>query len=486
MKSRIYSHLHAYSIFVVIAIIFGVIFVFTTPLLWGADETTQLGRAYQISQGHIQPEYFGIYHGGGYGGQMPTAFLKLIYQVNYDLTTHGSENSYGVGQISNPKAYNNLGSQKIGKAATPYVFSNTASYSPLAYLPSAIGLRLGISLRLDVSNTIYLARLCDLVFYILVVWFAIKILNFSKIKWIIFSIALLPMALFQASMITADDVTNAICLLLFALVAKGILSSTKFSTIEKVIIGLTVIGIPLLKPAYFPLIFLLLLIPNVKFSDNKKAAWIIKGTILFIGMLLFGLWSYDVRNIANTFRLVLPGTGWSAINQGQQIHSLVRHSLSYFVTIFRTLLIYDNALFSEFFGLLGFNYVSIPAISIIASFLSIVLALLISDSLKLKLAKLKITTIFIIIAASVFIVFTTFYITITAVGAGVIEGLQGRYFIPLAAPTVLGLSLLIPKLRIGRTTGSYKIYHQTTCLIIGLIVLSLTFAVIKYHYFTYG
>ncbi|HUD10548.1 MAG TPA: DUF2142 domain-containing protein [Candidatus Saccharimonadales bacterium] len=481
MKKNIIARCNAHSLFVVIALVFGLVFVFATPLLWGADETTQLGRAYQVSEGHVQPEFFGIFHGGGYGGQMPAAFIKLIDYVNNDIT-HPKPNALGIHQVNSTAAYKTLGAQKIGPATTPYVFSNTAPYSPLAYAPSAVGLDVGHLLQLRVGEAIHLARLFGLLVYVALIWFGLKVLQKSRVKWIIFTVALLPMSLFQASMITADSITIAMCLLLVALVLKGLFLAGPFRRADIIMLCLSVVTVPLLKPTYLPLIFLALLIPDAKLSIKSSLARLLKGAPILAGLLFFGLWSFETRHITDTLRLVIPGTVWSTINPSLQEHFLIRHPLSYMGAIVRTFILYDNAYFNQFFGLLGFNYIQIPAVSIAASFLSLIMALLVSENVREKLSKLKVASIFVVVLASVLFMLTTFYITLTSVGGGTIGGLQGRYFIPLAAPLLLGIALLLPKLRIAYTKVAYR---QAASLLVALVVVSLTISMIKYYYFTF-
>lgn len=482
MKRNILEKINAQNTFVITALFFGFIFVFFTPLLWGADETTQLGRSYQISQGHVQPQFFGIFHGGGYGGQMPSSFIKLILYVNNDLT-HPNTNIYNVGQVNKPSSYRSLGDQKIGPPNTAYVFSNTAPYSPVAYIPSSLGLKIGISLKLDVAKTIHLARLLSLLSYIAIIWYGIRALRNSRTKWIIFTVALLPMSLFQASMITADSLTIAVSLLLVSLVLKGFISSKRLEKTELTLLSLSVIAIPLLKPTYLPLIFLILLIPNRRISETIKNARLFKVLPLLVGIILFAIWSYYTRNITDTLRLVIPGNVWNTINPTLQEHFLLRHPLSYIVAVFRTFILYDISFFTQFFGLLGFNYVQIPAVSLIASFLSLILATLVSENLREQISNSKIVIFILIILTSIAFMLTTFYVTLTSVGGGAIGGIQGRYFIPLAAPTIFVIASLTPKIRLAINKIAYR---QATAIIVGLVVFSLTLSVIKYYYFTFG
>jgi uncharacterized membrane protein len=475
------------SLFVVIAVIFGVYFTFSTPLLWGADETTQLGRAYQVSQGHVKPKFFGIFHGGGYGGYIPNNLLQLISYVNNDLTTHTRLNSNGVGEVNNPNGYHIYASKKLGPATTAYIFSNTAPYSPLAYIPSALGLRVGSALKLDIGNTIYLARLFDLATYVLLVWLSLRSLRKYKTKWIIFVIALLPMTLFQSAMITADGPTNATSLLLVALVIKGLLSKTELSLAEKILLGLATIGLPLLKPTYFPLSFLVLLIPSARLGISKRAAVVIKLVVLSLSLGLFTAWSYEARNITNSVRLVIPGSVWSTIDPTSQEHFLLHHPISYLATIFRTLILNDNAMFNQFFGLLGFNYVQIPGVSIAASFVAMLVALFMTDDLERRKTKITILAFLAAIVVCAGLMFTTFYITLTSVSGTVVGGIQGRYFIPLATPLLFFLGLLAMKFGLRpKEELDYGLYARLSYFIVMLVIGSLILGAAKYHYVTFG
>jgi uncharacterized membrane protein len=485
IKTLLSDHLRATNLFVITALFFGLIFVLTTPLLWGADETTQFGRAYQISQGHSIPEGFGTFHGGGYGGMIPNSYLNLIEYVNADIT-HPKLNTYGIGDVNNYKGYAQYADQKVSKTTTAYVFSNTAPYSPVAYIPSALGLRVASILGLDVGHSIYIARLFDLGFFVVIIWFALRSLRGLKTKWIIFTVALLPMTLFQASMITADDMTNAVCLLFIALVARTLLLKKELQTIEKIALCLSAALIPVLKPTYLPLILLLLIVPAYSFGKNIVTARIFKIVTYIVGLSIFGVWSYDTRNIADAVRLVVPGPVWSTINPTQQEHYLVRHGPSYIITMFRTILLNDNTYFDQMFGLLGFNYVQIPAISIVASSIGLIASFLISDNPKNVITRKRIIGILVIVLATLLLMLTTFYVTITTVGYGIIGGLQGRYFIPLVAPLMLGLLLLLPNVRLWTKEKTSVLYRRSEVSIAVLIILSLVFAVIKYHYVTFG
>lgn len=71
-----------------------------------------------------------------------------------------------------------------------------------AYLPQALGITLGRLLSLGQVLTIYLGRLCNLAFFVLCGWLAVRLAPFGKMAF--FGAALLPMTLELVSSLSYD------------------------------------------------------------------------------------------------------------------------------------------------------------------------------------------------------------------------------------------------------------------------------------------
>jgi uncharacterized membrane protein len=75
-------------------------------------------------------------------------------------------------------------------------------------------------------------------------------------------------------------------------------------------------------------------------------------------------------------------------------------------------------------------------------------------------------------------IFGTLYLTFTPVGKNIIEGVQGRYFLPLAAPLVMGVAAFVP-IRIQMSERATKNIFTT------LVGVMLLVAVVYYTKATY-
>ncbi|HUD06362.1 MAG TPA: DUF2142 domain-containing protein [Candidatus Saccharimonadales bacterium] len=474
--ANIKNRLNAANTFAIIAIVFGILFVFTTPLLWGADETTHFGRVYQITQGHIRSVYIGDVWGTGYGGYIPANLFSFIKAVDADLL-HPNTTILDTRRVGTPNIYNQFGDQKFSKQKVIYSFPNTATYSPVAYAPSVVGVFITEKLNLNIASMIYAGRLCDLAFYILCVYFALKILRFTRTKWIIFTVALLPMALFQASIITADTTTNAVAILFAALIIKSLIYKKPLSKLESILLLLLAIVLPLVKPIYVFFDFLILFIPKQLLRISRGT--ILKILALVVGLIGFVVWSYITRNVTDAVRL-MRGDFWQSISPPAQIKYAEHHIITAGVIVVRTVFLQDNTYLSQLIGWLGFDYVPAPAMAIISSLGAMGLAFLIID--KAKLSKKHAYAILAVILACFVTLFATLYITFTRVKYPEVEGVQGRYFIPL-----LPLLLVVPGVYISNKiiSGTSVKYRFICQLIVCLVLFSLTVSALKFIYVTW-
>lgn len=162
------------------------------------------------------------------------------------------------------------------------------SYFPM-YLPQAMGIALARVLDLNFIWTFWLGRLFNLLFYVLLTWWAIRTL--PRFQTIFFLVALAPMSLQQAASFSYDAFVNALSLLLLALLLKAILEE---GTVKKRTLVAALIVNILLSPAkivYYPITALALLIPKSRFRNRKTRILFLFAFFLLplLFMLLFRL-----------------------------------------------------------------------------------------------------------------------------------------------------------------------------------------------------
>ncbi|MEI9913724.1 MAG: DUF2142 domain-containing protein [Candidatus Saccharibacteria bacterium] len=259
--------------FLVLTVPIGLYLVFNVPAMFAADGGAQVARAYQVSDGRIKPTFINHQPGVGYGGAVP---LNLVALKNLELNIVAKNGAPGVesnAKILTPQDKQQITaitSQKISKEKVSISFVNTAAYAPIAYAPSALGLLFGRLVNLSLGHTLQLAGLLGFITFILCVGYSLYTLRKNQLKWAVLTVSLLPLVVFQTTLITADSFLTSLTILFSALLIKALNKNSEFNTLDKILLFLSVLAIPQAKSVYFPFVFLILLIPRDKWSSKKK------------------------------------------------------------------------------------------------------------------------------------------------------------------------------------------------------------------------
>lgn len=158
------------------------------------------------------------------------------------------------------------------------------NYFPM-HLPQAMGIAASRLLNLNFIRTFWLGRLFNLLFYVLLSCWAIRIV--PRFKALFFLVALAPMSLHQAASFSYDAFVNAMALLLLALLLRALLTE---KPCDGRAFGTTLAVNMLLTPAkivYYPISALALLIPETRFRNRKTR--IVYLVIFFLLPILFML-----------------------------------------------------------------------------------------------------------------------------------------------------------------------------------------------------
>ncbi|MDP3445141.1 MAG: DUF2142 domain-containing protein, partial [Ignavibacteria bacterium] len=198
-----------HKLFVLFALIFGLLLIFLQPTGAGYDEETHLARIYEFSLGHPVPNtYFSR-------AALPESFFKVSYRANKFLSPIDFE------KFQKNLEYRVHDSQYIG-------YITRATYSPVNYFPQAIIMRiLGYELNFPLPIMYYILRLTYLLSYTFLVYLAIRIIPIGK--WLLCVLSLAPIALLQASTITADAITFGISFLFLGWVLHLIIKKIQFN-----------------------------------------------------------------------------------------------------------------------------------------------------------------------------------------------------------------------------------------------------------------
>ena len=419
------------KIYIYLALIFGILFVFLTPPFLSPDEDTHFLKSYSVSRGLAYPKA----KKKNLGNYFPKEMLKEInekLEFNNDMKEKYSYLDYFNEQ------FDQLNYQK-----KKFLSYSTQSMFPLAYLAPAVGIIfskfMSFIFNLDYTSVSYMlqfARVFSLILSVSIIYLAIK--TTPILKKLMMASALIPTSLFLCSMVTYDSILISCTLLAIAVMLKLICDKKEKKITKKDIIILILTGLILLnvKIIYSFIFVLLFFVPKEKFNGQKnkyKMLFIIAAVILLL-TAIFKLPTY--------FTSVKPAANPKI---AAQYNFIFKHPFKYLGYIkdnlIRKRLFFINTMFGGF-GLLD-TYLPLALVSAYILFLPI---LAVSESSTDKYViniKMKLVY-FIGIVLCVIGIFTAMYtgwtILFFPIGSQDIAGVQGRYFLPLALPSMMLLT----------------------------------------------
>lgn len=417
------------KIYIYLALIFGIMFIFITPPFQSPDEDSHFKKAYLTSKGEIYP----IVKNERSGNYLPKEMVDYISKkVQY------------IGDRYKKYTYSDFVNEQYGTMNYDKKTFNMYSTSQvlfIAYIPAALGIIVSklFAIILGMHNVtvpymLYFARLFSFITSIFIVYNAIKITPF--LKKTMMAVALMPMSLYLMSMITYDSVIISLALFTVAYILRLIYDKSIKSVKKKDIIILSLLGFMMLnyKVVYSTLFILLLFVPKEKFKDIKGK---IKDIIIIaISIILLSL----------LFKLpimLLPHfvEGSEALVQ-KQIH-FVTHHIGTFISIVISNIIGQRT--TQIVGMVGTFGLLDTFLPLSVVFIYVIYLVMISlvDSVGTKkITGLMKLAIIVAVILSVFGIFGAMYVNWTPkifgeIGTRDITGVQGRYFIPLLFPVLM-------------------------------------------------
>jgi uncharacterized membrane protein len=403
--------------FVVLAAIFGLLFVFLTPMFQVPDEPNHAFRIFQISQGGIAA----VKRDGDVGGEVPASLLLIATEAT-PLVLDKSNRVRLADSRRLLMAAPDLDKHQFVS------FPNTALYSPVPYLPAAAGVVAGNQLGLSALALCYLGRIGNLFAWLLLVAFAVRAT--PVYKWLFVALALLPMSLFEAASLSADAVTNGLAFLTIALFFKCAFDSRTVVGRKEILMlaGATAL-LSLSKNAYFLATGLFLLIPIAKLGSRRRQTTVFA---LLVGVNLLALWAHLGDTAGNLRLLETRLSPYPDSDHVRQLQFIFADIPGYLEMLARTASHQFRALSWQFIGIFGWLDAPLPGVLVLVGFCLLAFCGLFESRQDVELRyrdKLILASYAIGTSA---LVATMVYMSWSSVGATEVEGLQGRYFIPVA------------------------------------------------------
>lgn len=298
-------------------------------------------------------------------------------------------------------------------------FLNTAVYPPVFYLPASGALAAGRLFGLPVVASLRLARTANAATCVLVGFAALLIAGRARL--FLFAVLLLPMSVFLYATVTQDGGMIVAAALGAALISRAQSQGRPMTPSELVGAAIAFGLVGMAKPPYALIGLAILAAPGPGPRRWQAAAAAVGAAAAWYGLMAAAI--------------PLP-TGNGAV-PAAQLHFLLGHPAAGLRAVVDTVTGQWIGLSHGFIGVLGWLDTDLPAPVYTLAWVALVLALAISVPRRWTGLSVPVVA---ALAATVAGIFAALYLSWTAVGAAQVNGLQGRYFLPLAmiAPLVFG------------------------------------------------
>jgi uncharacterized membrane protein len=328
--------------------------------------------------------------------------------------------------------------EKIDDSSLVPVDAQLVKTTPYVYFPAAIGITIGRMMGLGSAAVFFMGRFANLIAFALAGFLSIRKIPFGKM--VLFVVALLPMTMQQISSYSYDAVVFGLAFLFISYCLHAAFDEEELKRRDIVILSILGVFIAPAKAVYVCLILLVFLIPKERFSPlkmrgNKKA----KSIALVLGASGISFMAFNITNIIMNYLKADQSVLSYGEVPGFTVSYLFSHLGKFFLIVRRTLFYELSYYFESMLGkYLGWLNLEITGLLIYSFFALLILAAIKEDREKVHLTgKNKVLITFIV--GSVFaLVCAAMLLSFTPITAGIIVGVQGRYFLP-----VLPLALLL-------------------------------------------
>ncbi|MCM1157286.1 MAG: DUF2142 domain-containing protein [Bacteroidales bacterium] len=445
------------QVFVPLVILIGSLYMFIIPVYTVPDEYTHIDTAYEIANRILGIE----------ASENPGYMYKRACDIETNMASASK-----AGIASYRRIYTSLFERAEDTALTECCGKSAiANAGILYYLPSAAGITIARLLHWGTFPMLMLGRFCNLLVFALLGYIALR-----KIPWgknILCVIMTLSITLQEAASFSYDGMINGIAFVYLAY-CFALIDETKVIRRRDVLVLLFLLMqmASVKGGVYLPLCFLVFLIP---YERN----WRVKGNFrYYVGMAGFILLCFAKNNMAAVLNRLQTAQG-AMVNgfTGKELYTfnyLFHHPLKLISMYVNTLFVEgDDYVQGVLGGELGMHQLYLPWMSLFV--VAFILFFLCRDKRNNIVLKKKLSRIWIGLMAlfSVLLVCLSMLVSFTTMEYHFIEGVQGRYFIPL---------LLLPCVLLGigkrnrmsvDVNKCFVIYYVNHIIMFYYIVMSL-------------
>ena len=412
------------KVYIPVALWLGLMYLLIIPIYSIPDEYTHVDTAYAISNRLL-------------GIRDPENMKGYAYKRECDIETE-EYLTYEASLEDYRRLYYEMG-ERVGdqELVLCTVRSGAAHVNILYYLPAAIGMAIGRVLSLGILPVLLLGRFMNLLCFTLLTYLALR--RLGKQRMLLGMIALLPITLQQAASYSYDCILIAVALLFTAYCFYFAFEAKSVSVLDMMLFAFTFAQIAYVKGGcYLPLCLLVLMIPLERgWKWGQAAGFTLTSGLIACGFFAQGnvislLKNYFFKNAGS----VNPLSGSEMYTFGYLIH----HPFKLISLFVNTVFVHGSRLVYEMFGgKMGslFN-IQMPWLYIIG-FITVITVTCSLPSVQFRIRnKLTKALMILTVLGATGLLFLSMLLADTAKTMNTVQGLQGRYFIPvLFLPLVL-------------------------------------------------
>ena len=416
------------TVFVVLSMVFGGLIISGTPPLRGPDEISHFVRICSYARGEILPTTEvdgrkGILVEPGLYSELQ--FFKTAGEVfaregglRYPQLVAGYRNA-----IISPIA------DEADQSPIFAPFAGTEGYNPVAYIPYIAAAAIGRLFKLDFSDMLLFMRWFGLATFTAIAAYSIAVT--PALKWAFVLIALLPVSLYNRSVLSADGAALSTALTVTALCLRAAGGTTAGRVWER---SLWMTLCALSKQPQIVFLLLELMVYRVKELPRQ---WLRIASVVLPSVILSPLWVFLVSAEVGAWRL--QEEGYHPPEHFDPLWKLFymwEHPYHFPLAAWRALSGWGDRLWQELIGIVGWQDILLPT----WTYLALTVLLLIVPLQKLQVSGATRSRVAVISGlvffSYVILVYLIFYLTYTPLDVDHVRGVQGRYFVivlPVAA-----------------------------------------------------
>lgn len=468
LVSGIYLNITKFSIvkiYPIVMLIFGLGYMYVFPAMSAPDEIAHFISAYKISNkmlgkqatvkdGHViiragdlwledvdgeytfdktksEEENVLIPEEGSHGKIISSKLEETSYKV-----------FYGEGNIRVADNYISFGGKDYEKAQSLHAPVNTI---PSVYFLPATGITLARIMGLNSIYLVLFGRTANLILFILLGTLGIYFL--PRFKEFIFLVSLLPTTIELAASYSYDAVMISSMIFFVSYVFYLAHEKKDFDIKDLVIVSL-IAGLVLpCKMVYFPMLLLLFSIPLYKFKFRGKVdgkikkeniAFFLASAVVVLLSWVFAMYLVNRATVVGYSTSTTSSLEWAGEESytiGYLLHNKLKAVKLFYNTLLLQLEYYHKTMFGAYLGHAD-DVVGIPYIGFLVLNIGMIFSVFGEAKEKQLLVKERVLT-GISIFFVVFLVLLSMLIAWTPISSEFIEGVSGRYFIPILLPLLM-------------------------------------------------